>query len=65
MSNRLETLKADQANFLDKTEDEVKTVASTVPSEAMAADPDLEAVAAFTAHVNKYDVRDENETSAE
>ncbi|TLS51981.1 hypothetical protein FE782_11410 [Paenibacillus antri] len=65
MSNRLETLKADQANFLDKTEDEVKTVASTVSSEAMNENPDLEAVAAFTAHVNKYDVREEDEASPE
>ncbi len=65
MSNRLDAIKADQANFLDETEDEVKTVTSTISSEAMDSNPDLEAVAAVTAHVNKYDVREEDEASAE
>jgi len=65
MSNRPKTTKADQSNFVDKTEDEVKTVASTVPASAMKANPDLEAVAAVTAHINKYDVHEKHETSAE
>ncbi|MCI3923232.1 hypothetical protein MO973_23685 [Paenibacillus sp. TRM 82003] len=61
MSNDLEAIKADQANFLDDTEDEVKTVASTVRIDAN--DPDTEAIAAITGHINKYDVREENERS--
>ena len=65
MSDRLKSNQAEQSNFVDKTEDEVKTVASTVPASAMNANPDLEAVAAITAHINKYDVHGENEPSAE
>lgn len=62
MSNELDAIKADQANFLDKTEDEVKTLPSSIPSEAM--NSELEAVEAFTNHINKYDVREEDEQSA-
>lgn len=55
MSNSLESIKADQANFLDETDDEVKTVpASTDVNEA---------VEAITAHINKYDVNEESEES--
>ncbi|WP_274361819.1 hypothetical protein [Paenibacillus thermotolerans] len=64
MSNRIDAIKADQQNFLDKTEDEVKTVPSNISSSAMEANPDLEAVAAITNHINKYDVLEEDEKSA-
>lgn len=54
MSNSLDAIKADQANFLDKTEDEVKEVAATTDVN--------EAVEAITAHINKYDEQEEDET---
>ncbi len=53
MSNSLDAIKADQSNFLDKTEDEVKEVAASTDVD--------EAVEAITAHINKYDEREENE----
>jgi len=53
VSNSLDAIKADQANFLDKTEDEVKEVPATTDVN--------EAVEAFTAHINKYDVPEEKE----
>lgn len=65
MSNRIDAMKADQQNFLDKTEDEVKTLPSSVPASAMESNPDLEAVAAITNHMTKYDVLEEDEKSAE
>jgi hypothetical protein len=53
LSNSLDAIRADQQNFLDKTEDEVKEVpASTNAGEA---------VEAITAHINKYDEPQENE----
>lgn len=53
MSNSLDAIKADQANFLDKTEDEVKEVTATTDVN--------EAVEAITAHINKYDEKEEDE----
>lgn len=53
MSNRLDAIKADQQNFLDKTEDEVKAVAASTDVD--------EAVEAVTAHMNKYDEPEEDE----
>lgn len=53
MSNSLDAIRADQQNFLDATEDEVKEVpASTNAGEA---------VEAIVAHINKYDVPEEKE----
>lgn len=57
MSNSLDAIKADQANFLDKTEDEVKEVASSTQGG--------EAVEAMVAHINKYDVPEEKEGKQE
>lgn len=53
MSNRIESVRADQQNFLDKTEDEVKAVPATTNVD--------EAVEAITAHINKYDEPEEDE----
>ena len=53
MSNSLDAIKADQANFLDKIEDEVKEVAATTDVN--------EAVEAITAHINKYDEKEDDE----
>jgi hypothetical protein len=53
VSNSLDAIKADQANFLDKTDDEVKEVPATTNVN--------EAVEAITAHINKYDVPEEKE----
>ncbi|CAG7658590.1 MULTISPECIES: hypothetical protein [Paenibacillus] len=55
MSNKIEAIRADQQNFLDETEDEVKEVAQSTQGG--------EAVEAITAHINKYDVAEENEKS--
>ncbi|WP_246042160.1 hypothetical protein [Cohnella pontilimi] len=53
MSNSIDAIRADQQNFLDETEDEVKEVpASTNAGEA---------VEAFVGHINKYDVPEEQE----
>ncbi|WP_373229789.1 hypothetical protein [Cohnella sp.] len=53
MTNSLDAIRADQANFLDETEDEVKEVpSSTVGGEA---------VEAMVTHINKYDVPEEKE----
>jgi hypothetical protein len=51
MSNRNEVISADQSNFLDQTEDEVKSVPATTDVD--------EAVEAITAHINKYDIPEE------
>lgn len=53
MTNSLDAIKADQQNFLDETEDEVKAVPATTNAG--------EAVEAITSHINKYDEREENE----
>jgi hypothetical protein len=53
LSNKIEAVKADQQNFLDNTDDEVKAVAATTDVN--------EAVEAITAHINKYDVPEEKE----
>lgn len=53
MSNRIETIRADHQNFLDKTEEEVKEVPATTNVN--------DAVEAITAHINKYDEPEENE----
>jgi hypothetical protein len=53
LSNNLDAIRADQQNFLDKTEDEVKEA----PSSTQAG----EAVEAVVAHLNKYDEPEENE----
>lgn len=53
MSNKIEAIRADHQNFLDKTEDEVKEVPATTNVN--------EAVEAITAHINKYDEPEENE----
>lgn len=53
MSNDLDTIKADQRNFEDKTYDEVKYDPS-------GSDTD-EAVQALVTHVNKYDEQEEYE----
>jgi hypothetical protein len=53
MSNNMDAIRADHNNFLDKTEDEVKQVAASTDVN--------EAVEAITAHINKYDVRSEDE----
>lgn len=53
MSNDLDAIRADQQNFLDKTEDEVKAVPASTNGD--------EAVEAITAHINKYDVPEEKE----
>ncbi|HZG57061.1 hypothetical protein [Paenibacillus sp.] len=58
MSNHLSSVKADQANYLDKTEDEVKSVPSSIRSNTTGTD--MEAVEAITAHINKYDVNEED-----
>ncbi|WP_276355554.1 hypothetical protein [Cohnella caldifontis] len=53
MSNSIDAIRADQQNFLDETEDEVKEVpASTNGGEA---------VEAMVAHINKYDEPEEKE----
>jgi len=53
VSNSLDAIRADQANFLDETEDEVKeSPSSTVGGEA---------VEAMVAHINKYDEPEEKE----
>ncbi|CAM4490141.1 hypothetical protein [Paenibacillus tarimensis] len=51
MSNRIEEIKADQQNFLDKTDDTVKKVPTNTDSD--------EAVEAMTSHLNKYDDQEE------
>jgi hypothetical protein len=53
LSDHLEAIRADQNNFLDETEDEVKEVAASTDVD--------EAVEAITAHINKYDVREQDE----
>lgn len=53
MSNSLDSIRADQQNFLDVTEDEVKTVPATTNQN--------EAIEAITSHINKYDEPEENE----
>lgn len=53
MSNDIKAIQADQANFVDKTEDEVKEVPATTNVN--------EAVEAITAHINKNDVPEEQE----
>jgi hypothetical protein len=53
MSNKIEAIRADQHNFLDKTEDEVKGVPATTNVN--------EAAQAITAHINKYDVPEQDE----
>lgn len=53
LSNRLDAIRADQQNFLDKTDDEVKEVAASTNVD--------EAVEAITAHINKYDEPEEDE----
>lgn len=53
MSNKIEAIRADHQNFLDKTEDEVKEVPATTNVD--------EAVEAITAHINKYDEPEEKE----
>jgi hypothetical protein len=53
VTNSLDAIRADQQNFLDQTEDEVKEVAATTNVN--------EAVEAITAHINKYDVPEEEE----
>ncbi|WP_199909944.1 hypothetical protein [Paenibacillus sp. CAA11] len=53
MSNKIEAIRADHQNFVDKTEDEVKSVPATTNVN--------EAVEAITAHINKYDVPEEKE----
>lgn len=55
MSNDLDAIRADQANFVDKTEDEVKEVAASTDVD--------EAVEAITAHINKYDVPETKEAN--
>ena len=55
MSNEIEVIRADQQNFLDQTDDEVKTVPSTTGADAD------EAVEAITSHMNKYDKQEEYE----
>ena len=54
MSNDLDAIRADQQNFLDKTEDEVKTTPQSSQSGS-------EAVEAIVNHINKYDVPEERE----
>lgn len=53
MSNSIDAIRADQQNFLDKTEDEVKEVPSSTQGG--------EAVEAMVAHINKYDEPEEKE----
>ncbi|WP_166244399.1 hypothetical protein [Paenibacillus turpanensis] len=53
MTNSLDAIRADQQNFLDKTDDEVKAVPATTDVD--------EAVEAMTAHINKYDVNENEE----
>ena len=53
MSNRIEEIRADQQNYVDKTEDQVKAVPASTDVD--------EAVEAITAHINKYDVPEEDE----
>ncbi|MFD2614872.1 hypothetical protein [Paenibacillus gansuensis] len=53
MSNSIDAIRADQQNFLDKTEDEVKEVPSSTQGG--------EAVEAIVAHINKYDEPEEKE----
>jgi len=53
VTNNLDAIKADQANFLDETEDEVKEL----PSSTLGG----EAVEAMVNHINKYDVPEEKE----
>lgn len=55
MSNSIEEIKADQQNFIDKTEDKVKEMPQSTQGG--------EAVEAITAHINKYDVPEEKEKS--
>jgi hypothetical protein len=57
LSNKIEAIRADHQNFLDETEDEVKEVpASTNGGEA---------VEAMVAHINKYDMPEEQEENGE
>jgi len=53
MSNDIDAVRADQHNFRDKTEDEVKAVPATTNAD--------DAVEAITAHINKYDEPEEDE----
>jgi len=53
MSNSIDAIRADQQNFLDETEDEVKEVPSSTQGG--------EAVEAMVAHINKYDEPEEKE----
>lgn len=53
MSNRIESIRADQQNFRDKTEDEVKAVPASTDAD--------DAVEAIAAHINKYDEPEEDE----
>jgi hypothetical protein len=53
VSNSIDAIRADQQNFLDKTEDEVKEVPSSTQGG--------EAVEAMVAHINKYDEPEEKE----
>jgi hypothetical protein len=53
MSNSIDAIRADQQNFLDKTEDEVKEVPSSTQGG--------EAVEAIVAHISKYDEPEEKE----
>ena len=53
VSNKIEAIRADHQNFVDKTEDEVKAVPATTNVN--------EAVEAITAHINKYDEPEEKE----
>ncbi|GJM75903.1 hypothetical protein HMSSN036_81190 [Paenibacillus macerans] len=53
MSNKIEAVRADHQNFIDKTEDEVKAVPATTNVN--------EAVEAITGHINKYDEPEEKE----
>ncbi|WP_200984539.1 hypothetical protein [Paenibacillus sp. Soil787] len=53
MINRNDVIEADGQNFHDQTEDVVKAVPATTDVD--------EAVEAITAHINKYDVPEENE----
>jgi hypothetical protein len=51
MGNSIDEIKADQQNFLDKTDDTVKEVPASTDVD--------EAVEAITAHINKYDENEE------
>ena len=53
MSNSIDAIRADQQNFLDETEDEVKAVPASTDGG--------EAVEAMVAHINKYDEPEEKE----